>query len=141
MGYEGRIQVIDCYGNYDLDDDSIGNSYKRRKHDVWLNRIDDTNYDGYGEVPVEILNKFYRTKEAKYQTCNLGHNHRISNDVYRIPGEEARYLRHKSTSNWEEPDSRFMNQEPLYPQELKRLQEELAKGEVFGAEPLPKIVI
>ncbi len=51
---------------------------------IWSNSVDETNGDGEGIVN---LGRF-RIKEAKIETCNLGHYHQVAPAIYRIPTEE-----------------------------------------------------
>lgn len=132
MSYEGHIQIITKKGNYDVQDDFGGNRYEREPQGAWLNRVDDTNCEAYREIPCEVLKKFYLIKEAVYKVCNLGHNHSISKDVFRIPGKESKYLQHQQVY----VDGWYV-MEPLYPKEYKDLCARLKAGEVFGTNPEP----
>lgn len=130
MSYEGRVQVITKKGHLHAFDDSGGNTYTSKPEDVWINCIDDTNCEAYREIPYVVLKKFYAYKEPVYQVCNLGHNHCISEEVFRIPGKESKYLRHAQVYKG---DSYIMK--PLYPKEYNDLCTQLSVGEVFGTEP------
>lgn len=132
MSYEGHVQIITKKGNYDVHDDSGGNRYEREPQSAWLNRVDDTNCEAYREIPYEVLRKFYLFKEAVYKACDLGHNHCISQEVFRIPGKESKYLQHKQLY---EGTSCVMK--PLYLKEYKDLCVRLKAGEVFGTNPEP----
>lgn len=93
MSYEGREQhicanghlfEIDCRFSYD-DEDTAQCSYCEAKS-VWVNHIDDTNGEQYGIILQSEFKKLL-IGSGKIETCNLGHAHVTSHNVYRIPKE------------------------------------------------------
>lgn len=93
MSYEGREQhicenghlfQIDCRFSYY---ESEVNCPHCSGHSAWSNDIDDTNGECMGEILQEEFDKLL-ISPAKYETCNLGHNHLVSQAVYRIPNKD-----------------------------------------------------
>lgn len=140
MSYEGRVQIITEKGRLHTLNDSGSNNYQPRSDDVWINHIDDTNCNEVGEIPIEILNEFYLIQEAKYQVCDLGHNHCIFPAIYRIPGPESNYLKHYNEkayiTNHTDKISYWQNRWiPLDSKEFNKLNLRRQAGEVFGTLP------
>lgn len=99
MSYEGYEQWICENGHYQTGSDRYHLTVEPKCHFcsaaiVWGNPIDDTNCDSYGEIPMELLNKF-RVSEEVVETCNMGHPHIVKHAVYRIPSDkETEEMRH-----------------------------------------------
>lgn len=95
MSYEGHEQCICALGHYyerdAYDEDGICPDCKCSA--AWVNSIDDTNCECYGVIPYDILKKHYLISAAVNETCNLGHVHQKSQDVFRIPGDETKQYR------------------------------------------------
>ena len=99
MSYEGRIQVICKNGHYGVREAS----YNFDEEDApcscgaelaWINSVDDTNCEAWGEIPESVLKEKFMVSDEMVQTCNLGHSHIVIPRIYRVPSkEEAEVLR------------------------------------------------
>jgi hypothetical protein len=96
MSYEGRAEYLCKNGHRFILDCNDYEPYCKHCKDVpvWGNSIDDTNYDSYGHIPEKIWKSWIVTP-ARFEVCNLGHNHMVAPEQYRIPtDEETRKARH-----------------------------------------------
>lgn len=99
MSYEGREEYL-CEGGHRFSVNSGNGRFTRtitcpycKKPWVFLNDINDTNCESYGEIPKEEWQKFLLTPEVK-KTCDLGHEHVIQEATYRKPtDDEAENIR------------------------------------------------
>lgn len=127
MSYEGRRQVIYADGTYDVYKEDHRGNICLGAPIIWSNEIDDTNCESYGEVRYEDLVKFYLKEKEVVQTCNLGHEHVISESKFRCPGDEVKYL---GMCN---PRCDGETLVPIYSELYKHFCDRLANGEVFGS--------
>lgn len=83
MSYEGYTQNICANGHYwEIDAFDSHDCFDCKSPAAWSNAVDETNCDGWGYVPTELLDV---ASEARFETCNLGHTHQISPVLYHIP--------------------------------------------------------
>ena len=93
MSYEGFVQIICGNGHYftvnAMDemyiygDDVVCHLCSAKQ--AWRNSVDDTNCESYGII--RNMEQFLITP-AKVEVCNLGHNHIVGWDIFRIPTKE-----------------------------------------------------
>jgi len=88
MSFEGYYQVL-CEFGHANDADAYWGYEKTCNHKgcsgkiVWVNLVDETNYDTVGEVELEVEH------EAIYETCDrCGYKKLIENTRYKIPTKE-----------------------------------------------------
>lgn len=113
MSYEGSVQCICHNGHYSIQDCyTEGDCPECRGGIAWRNDIDETNGESMGEIPFELLKEKYLITPADIQTCNLGHQHIVRPDIFRIPNkEDTMHLRH-----YLDPETDKLV--PLYPDKL-----------------------
>jgi hypothetical protein len=96
MSYEGYTQCICESGHYytrdAFDEDRVCCECGRPA--AWSNEVDETNEPDDGKILYSALVRNFLAFHAQVETCNLGHEHEISPDIFRIPTrEETRPLR------------------------------------------------
>ena len=88
MSYEGFEQHLCTNGHYWEEDSSYAETDNVcpfcKTPSVWYNCVDETNCEGVGYIPMQAL----LVTPAIKQTCNLGHEHVITPEVYRIPSND-----------------------------------------------------
>lgn len=88
MSYEGREQLICTNGHYYEIDCHSSQICKCGADAAWVNGIDDTNCDAYGEILFETLKERFMISDSVIETCNLDHKHLTKEAVFRIPSRK-----------------------------------------------------
>ncbi len=92
MSYEGYVQCICKSGHYEEQPEPYGEELAPccvcEADIAWANRVDQTNCDNYGEIPFRVIHEKFLVCSAITQTCNLGHKHVISEEVFRVPTQD-----------------------------------------------------
>lgn len=105
MSYEGHRQQICANGHFFVVDAYASDEAKCPtcgEAAVWVNNVDDTNYDSWGEIPMELLRERCLIRPAQVKVCNLGHKHQEP-EVFRIPTEEERQQMRHYRPHWGAP--------------------------------------
>lgn len=89
MSYEGYVQCICKKGHY-----FEQNAFEKAKcpcgaQTGWVNAVDQTNGNSYGEIPMELLRRDYLISPAQTETCNLGHVHVTEEERFKVPKSKA----------------------------------------------------
>ena len=101
MSYEGYVQVLCANGHYHSFDENYDSDETVECPDcganiVWRNRVDDTNGESYGKVPMGVLEVLREVREVTKEVIDGRHvqTTRVVAGVYRIPTpEETKKLR------------------------------------------------
>src|SRR5690348_692216 len=98
MSYEGYEQNICANGHLYNSNDvyHMGDSHAACPHCdaacAFSNSVDDTNCNSFGII---LDWSSFLVTEAVFEKCNIGHQHLVTEAVYRIPTkEEAKALQH-----------------------------------------------
>ncbi len=87
MSFEGHFQLLCEDGHYSTcdctDDETQVPCYICGKKMVWFNIVDNTNGD---DDCMLDMNKFLFKPETR-EICNLGYEHIIEHNVYKIPND------------------------------------------------------
>lgn len=92
MSYEGYTQNL-CENGHRFDGGDWLHSSKEplcpicKRKVVWINSVDQTNFEDVGFIPDEEWERFLHTPEET-QVCNLGHTHIVKHATYLVPTEE-----------------------------------------------------
>lgn len=90
MSYEGRYQFLCKNGHYFIEADYCGDYDQMEVCPEcgelirWKNSVDDTNYEAYGFIDIEM----FLVEHATIEKCDLGHDHVVRRARYRIPSDE-----------------------------------------------------
>jgi len=125
MSYEGYEQCICKNGHYfecDCRQDLVCPICEEEQ--AWYNSVDETNYYSYGEIPLEVLRAKYLLSPAQVKTCDLGHEHVVQEEIFRIPNEkDTNLLRHRRKGDG------LTAPIPLYPKVVKDLLDSVSPRE------------
>lgn len=102
MSYEGYEQYICANGHYSEADAYCSPSLCPvcGSETGWHNRVDETNGDSVGIIPLELLNEKFLISAEDTKICNLGHQHITQHAIYRVPSaKETKPLQHYYINN------------------------------------------